>query len=159
MSDVLITRLDHEGEAADFLALFTEYTRSLGTAGTPSDVPIPANLVEAIQKRNDVVVFLAYEEKQPAGFAVTVEGFSTFRAMPSLNIHDLGVSSRFRGHGVGKTLLNAVRDEADKRGCCKLTLEVYENNTRAFSLYQSMGFSTLSGNDDTEQTLFMASPL
>jgi len=159
MSDVMITRLDQSREATDFLTLFTEYTGSLGTAGTPSDVPIPTNLVEEIRKRSDVVVFLAYEETQPAGFAVTIEGFSTFRAMPSFNVHDLGVSSRFRGQGVGKAILNAVRDEAKKRGCCKVTLEVYENNTRAFSLYQSMGFSTLSGNDDSEQTLFMASPL
>ncbi|SCY28380.1 GNAT family N-acetyltransferase [Desulfoluna spongiiphila] len=159
MSDVMVTRLDESREATDFLTLFTEYTRSLGTAGIPSDVPIPTNLVEEIRKRSDVVVFLAYEEKQPAGFAVTIESFSTFRAMPSFNIHDIGVSSRFRRQGVGKDLLTAVRDEAKKRGCCKVTLEVYENNTRAYNLYRSMGFSALSGNDDSEQTLFMASPL
>ena len=159
MSDVMVTCLDQPREATDFLTLFTEYTCSLGTAETPSQVPIPSNLVEAIQKRADVVVFLAYEDEQPAGFAVTIEGFSTFRAMPSLNIHDIGVSSRFRRQGVAKALLDAVRDEAKKRGCCKITLEVYENNTRAYNLYRSMGFSTLSGNDDAEQTLFMASPL
>lgn len=159
MCEVRVARLNEPKEATDFLALFTEYTRSLETPGGTEDEMIPPNLVEEIKKRPDVAVFLAYRKGHPVGFAVTVEGFSTFRALPVLNIHDIGVARNFREQGVGKTLLSAIRTEAKKRGCCKLSLEVNEHNASARHLYQAMGYSTLTGNDASERTLFMVKPL
>jgi ribosomal protein S18 acetylase RimI-like enzyme len=37
-------------------------------------------------------------------------------------------------------LLAAAEEHARRSGCCKLTLEVQDDNKRARSLYQSFGF-------------------
>jgi len=87
------------------------------------------------------LVLLALVDGSPVGIAVCFFGFSTFRAQPLLNIHDLAVLPDWRGKGIGKALLAAAEERARKRGCCKLTLEVQETNRRALALYETFGFS------------------
>lgn len=74
------------------------------------------------------------------GLLNAFEGVSTFRAQPLLNIHDIAVSASWRGRGVGRALMAAAEVYAKARGCCKLTLEVLEGNSRAIGLYRSAGF-------------------
>jgi ribosomal protein S18 acetylase RimI-like enzyme len=57
-----------------------------------------------------------------------------------LNIHDLAVLPEHRGRGVGRALLAAVEEHARRKGCCKLTLEVQDDNPRARALYDKFGF-------------------
>ena len=58
-----------------------------------------------------------------------------------LNVHDLAVVPEWRGRGIGRSLLSAAEDRARSRGCCKLTLEVQDGNSRARALYETFGFS------------------
>jgi GNAT superfamily N-acetyltransferase len=74
------------------------------------------------------------------GLLNAFEGISTFKAKPLLNIHDIAVTAQCRGRGVGRALMAAAEAYAKERGCCKLTLEVLEGNTRAIGLYRSVGF-------------------
>lgn len=85
------------------------------------------------------VCFLAYEDNKEAGLANCFYGFSTFEAKKVLNIHDLAVNPDFRGKGIGKALIQAVENKARKSDCCKITLEVREDN-RARNLYERSGF-------------------
>ena len=55
-------------------------------------------------------------------------------------MHDLAVSPEFRGKGIGRGLLGAVEKKAKAENCCKITLEVREDN-RAKRLYERQGFS------------------
>jgi ribosomal protein S18 acetylase RimI-like enzyme len=57
-----------------------------------------------------------------------------------INIHDVVVSPEFRGLGIAKKILSRIEDEAEKRGCCKLTLEVLEGNKSGRGLYKKHGF-------------------
>jgi ribosomal protein S18 acetylase RimI-like enzyme len=66
--------------------------------------------------------------------------FSTFKAQKVINIHDLAVNPQFRGNGIGEALLAEVERKAKKENCCKVTLEVREDN-RARNLYERAGFS------------------
>jgi GNAT superfamily N-acetyltransferase len=59
--------------------------------------------------------------------------------LPSI-LRDLAVLPEHRGHGVGRALLQAAEDHARRKGCCKLTLEVQDDNTRARILYRRFGF-------------------
>ena len=45
-----------------------------------------------------------------------------------------------RGRGVGQGLLDALEERARERGCCKISLEVHDTNTRAKALYRRRGF-------------------
>jgi ribosomal protein S18 acetylase RimI-like enzyme len=86
------------------------------------------------------LVLLALADDQPVGVAVCFSGLSTFRAKPLLNVHDLAVLPQYRGRGIGRALLQTAEDHARQKGCCKLTLEVLDDNTRARALYRRFGF-------------------
>jgi ribosomal protein S18 acetylase RimI-like enzyme len=67
-------------------------------------------------------------------------GFSTFKAKPLMNIHDIAVQPQWRGQGVGRALLQAIQTHAQRLGCCKLTLEVLSGNHQAQRSYRAFGF-------------------
>ena len=56
-------------------------------------------------------------------------------------MQDLHVRPERQGRGIARRLLEAVEGEARALGCCKLTLEVQENNHGARALYQGLGFT------------------
>jgi ribosomal protein S18 acetylase RimI-like enzyme len=85
-------------------------------------------------------VFLAYEGDLAIGLAICLVGFSSFRAQPLLNIHDIAVRPAARGRGVGRRLLAAIEQDARELGCCKVTLEVRADNHRAKAAYENAGF-------------------
>ena len=97
-------------------------------------------LIPELRKQTNAVVLLAFSGGFPAGLALCFVGFSSFKARPLLNIHDFCVSPQFQGQGIGKQLMAAVEQEARTRGCCKVTLEVRDDNQRAQKLYLAAGF-------------------
>lgn len=121
---------------------------------------------EAIKEENlarllgDLALFpgafsiLARVDGRPAGFANCFMGYSTFKARPLVNIHDLAVHSDFRGHGLAGKLMDAIEAEARKRNCCKLTLEVLEGNTGAQKAYLKAGFQSYELDPATGRALF-----
>ena len=108
--------------------------------GEPLSTEVKKNLVPRLQEHPTSLVLLAFDDDHPAGIAVCFQGFSTFAAKPLLNVHDLAVVPDYRGQGIGRKLLEAVESHARKQGCCKLTLEVQDDNSRARHLYESFGF-------------------
>jgi ribosomal protein S18 acetylase RimI-like enzyme len=83
-----------------------------------------------------VVILLAYGGDNALGLVIAFEGFSTFYAMPLMNIHDFVVEEASRGKGIARLMLDKIEEIALERGCCKLTLEVLEGNERAQKVYQ-----------------------
>ncbi|MGH8194228.1 MAG: GNAT family N-acetyltransferase [Woeseiaceae bacterium] len=97
-------------------------------------------LVPALREHGNALVLLAFAGDRPVGMAICFMGISTFQARPLLNIHDLAVVPDYRGKGIGRALLAAAEKQAVSRGCCKLTLEVREDNLPARNLYERYGF-------------------
>ena len=56
-------------------------------------------------------------------------------------------------------LLEAVESKAWELGCCKLTLEVLENNFRAQRVYGAAGFAQAQYAEGAGGALFLAKPL
>lgn len=125
--------------------------------GQPLTADVRARLVPALRDHPTSLVLLAFEGGRAVGIAVCFFGFSTFAASPLLNIHDLAVVPDCRGQGVGRALLSSAEARAAQRGCCKLTLEVQDNNRRARGLYASFGFADMVINQST--TRFLSKPL
>ncbi|MFO0819053.1 MAG: GNAT family N-acetyltransferase [Pirellulales bacterium] len=98
------------------------------------------NLIAGLRAHPTSLVFLALHGDQPVGIATCFRGFSTFAAKPLINISDFFVEPTLRGQGIGRMLLDAVLAEAKQTHCCKLTLEVQQNNSRARSIYGQFGF-------------------
>lgn len=132
---------------AGILHVLDAYARDPKGGGEPLGADACERLVPALRQHPTALVLLAVAEREPVGIAVCFEGLSTFRALPLLNIHDLAVLPAWRGRGVGRSLLAAAEDRAKRRGCCKLTLEVQDDNAPALSLYEGFGFSNFVVGD------------
>jgi ribosomal protein S18 acetylase RimI-like enzyme len=76
-----------------------------------------------------------------------------------VNVHDLFVIEAYRHHGIARLLLEAVERDARERGCCKLTLEVQENNHPARALYASLGFTDGKYTPEAGAVLFRVKKL
>lgn len=133
-----LNRPDHQTAV---VGLIDAYARDPMGNGKPLSDDIRNALIPGLQKHPTTLIFLAFAERQAIGIAVCFVGFSTFAARPLVNIHDLAVLPGQRGSGVGRQLLDAVEHKARAMGCCKVTLEVLENNRRAMNVYVSAGYA------------------
>lgn len=113
-----------------------------------------SRVVPGLSAHPSSLVFLAYDGDRPIGIANCFVGFSTFAARPLVNVHDLAVIPEYRGEGVGERLLEEVERKATALNCCKLTLEVREDN-RARSLYQRFGFGDFTTGKEVMRTIFL----
>jgi ribosomal protein S18 acetylase RimI-like enzyme len=148
----------HErAQAVEFL--IDAYARDPMGNGRPLSDEVRRDLVPGLRQHPTTLVLLAYCGAQAAGIAVCFRGFSTFAARPLLNIHDLAVLREYRGRGIGRHLLDAVAEKARSLGCCKLTLEVLENNHGARRLYAAAGFAQAAYEEAAGGAPFYAKPL
>jgi ribosomal protein S18 acetylase RimI-like enzyme len=138
----LLADLNNPAHQAAIIELLDMYCRDEFGDGKPLAAEARANLIPGLIKHGGARVFLAYEGDEPLGVAICLVGFSSFRARPLVNIHDIAVSPSARGKGIGRRLLAAVEADARSLGCCKVTLEVRSDNARAMGLYRSVGFQS-----------------
>jgi ribosomal protein S18 acetylase RimI-like enzyme len=137
---ILLADLADATHQKTVVELLDMYCRDEFGDSQPLSADAQDHLIPGLVKHGGARVFLAYEGEQALGVAICLIGFSSFRGKPLINIHDIAVRPAARGKGVGRKLLDAVRDEAQTLGCCKVTLEVRSDNARAMGLYKSAGF-------------------
>jgi GNAT superfamily N-acetyltransferase len=151
-----LSRDEHKRAVA---TLTDAYARDPMGNGGPLAADVLDRLIPALRAHPTTLVFLAYAGAEAVGIATCFLGFSTFHARPLVNVHDLAVLPAHRGHGVARQLLEAVERKARALGCCKLTLEVLENNAPARHLYTSAGFAQATYTEAAGGALFYAKPL
>lgn len=132
--------------------------------GEPLSADVLERLPETLSKRSGAYTFLAYVDGEAAGIINTFEGFSTFKCAPLLNIHDVAVVPRWRGHRFDNTtivdhLFMRVEAKARDLGCCKMTLEVLDNNERAKRAYARCGFAAYELDPAAGKAQFWQKPL
>jgi ribosomal protein S18 acetylase RimI-like enzyme len=149
-------RPDHQSAVVD---LVDAYARDPMGQGAPLAEDIRRALIPGLRQHPTTLIFLAYQGAEPIGIAVCFLGFSTFAARPLINIHDITVKPALRGRGIGRQLLAAVERKARELGCCKLTLEVQENNHRAKRTYHAAGFERMQYLEAAGGALYFAKPL
>lgn len=137
-----IIRADYSNavHARAIIELLDEYASGPSGGGEPLSEQVKVELIPALQRTPSALTLLAFAGETPIGLLNAFETLSTFRAKPLINIHDIAVTASWRRRGVGRTLIAALEDIARARGCCKLTLEVLENNVSAQALYRELGF-------------------
>jgi len=141
-------------QADAFRHLLNEYAEDPMGGAKPLDSSVLARLPSTLARRHDSYTLIAYCDARPAGLLNAFEGFSTFACAPLLNIHDVVVSRDYRGIGLADRLLEAAEAIARRNGCCKLTLEVLENNRRAQAVYRRCGYAGYELDPDTGRALF-----
>ena len=123
------------------VALLDAYAQDPMGDGRALSDEVRRYLIPGLQQHPTTIIFIAFHNDNAVGMAVCFRGFSTFAARPLINIHDFYVLPEFRGQNIGQMILAAVEQKARKTNCCKITLEVQENNHRARRVYKAAGYS------------------
>ena len=132
--------LSDAAQAASWLNLLDHYANDPMGGGEGLSDYAKVNLVRTIQQVPGFHGALAWLDGKAVGLIDCFAGFSTFAARPLLNVHDIVVHQSVRGQGIGQALLVWAEQCARQLGCCKLTLEVLSNNTRAMASYHQAGY-------------------
>ncbi|MFW9082049.1 GNAT family N-acetyltransferase [Pseudomonas sp. P2757] len=89
------------------------------------------------------VVFIAHVDQQPVAFITANIAPSVGPLMQPMNVVRIGsvcVAERFSGKGIGRGLIQRVRDWAVKHDAQDLRLTVWPFNERAARMYAEFGF-------------------
>jgi len=157
MSALQIKRVDYldAPDAQALVFLLDAYAQDPMGGGEALHSENTARLCSDLARIAGAASFIAWLEGEPIGLINCLEGYSTFKAKPLLNVHDIAVLKGHRGQGVGQALLQAAEDYAITRGCCKLTLEVLSGNALAMASYKRFGFEQYELDPAAGQAQFM----
>ena len=133
--DADLSRADHQNAIVAMLDAFM-----LEQDGVPLSQQARREMIPGLRAHPACYISLAYRDGAPVGFSICFLGFSTFNARPLINIHDIFVDSSVRGMGIGAMLLKRIDAKAHELNCCRITLEVREDNRVARGLYRKVGF-------------------
>jgi len=128
-------------DAAALVMLLDAYASDPAGGGEPLSAFARANLVRSLAARPQAYSVLAFDGEQPVGLVNCIEGFSTFKCKPLVNVHDVAVVASHRGRGIAEQMLREAERIAIERGAVKMTLEVLSGNAPAMKLYQRIGYA------------------
>jgi ribosomal protein S18 acetylase RimI-like enzyme len=128
-------------EAEVVAALMVAFRDHLGV-NWPSDNAFLAGVERLIEDRDTVFLLGSVsEDAPPQGVAQVRFRQGLWWAAPDCLIEDLFVRTESRGHGLGRALALEALEEARRRGCRRVELDVNDANEPALALYGSLGFS------------------
>ncbi len=139
--------------------LMQHYAKDPMGGGAPLSEQVLQQLPAALADVPDAFTVLCFEDGAAIGLANCLQGFSTFQCRPLINVHDLVVDAERRNRGVGQRLLQCVEEETRVRNCCKITLEVLQENRAAVSVYRRFGFEPYQLDPEKGTALFYQKPL
>jgi ribosomal protein S18 acetylase RimI-like enzyme len=157
--EIVEADLDSADHQKAVLDLIDAYAMDPMGNGGPLPKHVKNVLIPGLKKHPTTLIFIAYAHHEAIGIAVCFIGFSTFAARPLINVHDLAVLPAYRRCGAGRMLLAAVERKARTLGCCKVTLEVLENNRRAMKVYRAAGYAQATYTQEAGGALFYAKHL
>ncbi len=147
------------GDAQALIQMLDMYARDPMGGGTPLSADVQRRLCTDLNAHPLAVSFIAWQglpgAQQAVGLINCFKAYSTFKAQPLLNVHDLAVHPAQRGQGIGQALLAAAEQHAREHGCCKLTLEVLSGNAVAMHSYARFGFAPYLLNPSEGHALLM----
>ena len=128
-------------EATDegpWLALFRDYI-TFYEATVPEDV-IALTWQRLLSRADNMMALVAADEAGRAlGIAALVFHRSTWSPSWYCYLEDLFVAPAARGRGIGRALIEATYDEADRRGASRTFWATQEKNETARTLYDRLG--------------------
>jgi len=92
-------------------------------------------------------LFACVENRRILGFAYGYELNQLNNIGNMLYIHEVGVLPEFQRQGIGKGILNGIRDLCKLTGVCRFFLFAEKSNTAACALYEQAGGVTAHDDD------------
>lgn len=114
----------------------------------PPDEAAQERLIEhAFGPSPRIEVWLAEptDNSEPVGYAIFLETYSSFLALPTLYIEDIFVEESHRKRGIGGALLRRAVELAHERGCGRVEWTALDWNVNAQRVYeQKLGARRMS---------------
>ena len=109
--------------------------------------PIPRTFIErtveeALRSDTYAEIFLLEYEGETAGYALIAKTFSQEAGGMVWWIEEVYIRELFRSKGLGREFFEYIENHMDE-GVARLRLEVEEENIRAVSLYERLGYKVL----------------
>lgn len=145
----------NEQDRKALISLLDMYARDPMGGGTPLSCEVKSSLCNELADFPGAYSAIAWLDGRAVGLINAFVGYSTFKARPLMNVHDIAVIPESRGQGVGQALLGALEVHARNMGCCKLTLEVLSGNTRGLRSYAQFGFEHYALDPQMGHAMFM----
>jgi len=132
--------LANEEHCRQLIRLLDVYMQDEMGTGQPMEPGKASLILEGLKKYPGYLGFFVISEKKYVALANCNKNFSTFKAMPLINIHDFIVHPGFREKGIGKFLLDSIAGYGKRNGYCRINLEVRDDNIKAQNLYKKAGY-------------------
>jgi phosphinothricin acetyltransferase len=128
--------------AADAKAIATIYNQGIddGIATFETDRRSPEQLAAMLREKGDRFPTVVVEHD---GVVVAWAGASAYRprhAYAGIADHSVYVDRAWRGQGAGRTALEALASEYERRGFWKLTSRIFVDNRASIALHERCGF-------------------
>jgi len=94
---------------------------------------------DAFSRRRRYDAILAFVGDRPVGYAIILEIYSSFLALPTLFLEDIFIVPELRRRRIGFRLFQFCVNEAKKRGCGRLEWMVLDWNSPAIGFYKKIG--------------------
>ena len=128
-------------------------SRFIIARSTPEDVPVILTLIKELadyeRLANQVIALFSDRpvaeavigryDREPVGFALFFQSFSTFLGRTGLYLEDLYVRPSYRGRGFGHRFLSYLARLAVKRRCGRFEWSVLDWNELAIKSYRRAG--------------------
>ena len=157
---IIEANLADQSQVEAVIDVLDSYAREPAGGSTAIPADVRARLTTDWQHVDNALVLAAVDTNgRTVGIAACFRSYSTFKARPLINIHDLAVLPDQRSRGIGRALIAAVEERARALGCCKVTLEVLDDNHGARRLYAAVGFADGGPGEGDTTTMFLQKPL
>ena len=111
--------------------------------GIEFDATLARRALEQMIREDHGRAWIVELEGKVTAYVIALYGFSLEYGGRVLEIDELFVIAEFRGHGLGRAILEFVEAEARKFGAVLLTLETEADNENAQAFYGKHGFTIL----------------
>ncbi len=126
-----------QGDLPAILALYAD----LETDETTIDLPHAQRVFERMARYPSYTLYVAVVEGVVRGaFELLIMDNLAHGGAPSGIVEDVAVDAGWRGHGLGKQMMQFAMDQCRKAGCYKLMLSANLIRENAHRFYESVGF-------------------
>jgi GNAT superfamily N-acetyltransferase len=138
-SQVMIRTIDRR-DFPQWLALWDGYNKFYGRSGATA---LPAEITQMTWTRffdayEPVHAMVAESENKLVGLVHYIFHRSTIAIGPTCYLQDLYTDESLRGKGIGRTLIQAVYEQARTAGAGRVYWQTHETNTTAKNLYDKV---------------------
>lgn len=126
----------------EVVPLFNAYREFYGQS---SDLQQAEQFIQERVMGAESIIFLAYLEEEPVGFAQLFPVFSSVAMKRAFLLNDLFVAKQARKQGVAQALMEQCFIYCQQEGARYMMLETARDNVQAQKLYEKMGMTI----DDT----------